>query len=148
MSEGTRAKINPQLSDFPVNALIVTSRLEESLGGVTKTSVKPMRIAGNRLSSFMEAYLLQQGVRELFEDREFFQACSQLSAMVGDRDITLLLAKLYAEELISQKRRSSVGALPGTVPDLMLGYLNELNRAVTEDRVDDRSVHRDAKAIA
>ena len=148
MSEATRAKINPQLSDFPANALIVTSRIEEPLGGVTKTEVRPMRVAGNRLSSFMEAYLLQQGVRDLFEDREFFQACSQLSAMVGDRDITVLLAKLYAEELISQKRRVTVGELPKSVPDLMLGYLNELNRAVKEDRFDDRMVHRDAKAIA
>ena len=48
-----------------VNCLIVvTSRFEEKLGQVTKTTLKPLRIQGNRLSSFMEAYLTQANKRE------------------------------------------------------------------------------------
>ncbi|NJL64603.1 MAG: NACHT domain-containing protein [Methylacidiphilales bacterium] len=79
MSEATRKEIRPESPNFPINALIVTSRFEETLGHVTKTIIKPMRIAGNRLSSFMEAYLTQQGKRDLFTDSEFFNACSRLS---------------------------------------------------------------------
>ncbi|HEY9599120.1 MAG TPA: PBS lyase, partial [Cyanophyceae cyanobacterium] len=164
LSEATRKAIRPESPDFPVNALVITSRFEEKLGQVTKTTLKPLRIEGNRLSSFMEAYLMQRGKRDLFTDPEFFNACRRLSLMVGQRHITVLLAKLYAEQLIVAKEGTATNAtgqdptpLPNTIPDLMLSYLNELNRGVTGDKFDDspngdsfasRTVQQDAKAIA
>ncbi|MBD0344989.1 MAG: hypothetical protein ICV63_09260 [Coleofasciculus sp. Co-bin14] len=90
MSEATRKAIRPELPDFCVNALVITSRTEETLGKVIKTTLKPLRIEGNRLSLFMEAYLTQRGKRDLFTDAEFFTACSRLSLMVGQRHITVL----------------------------------------------------------
>jgi hypothetical protein len=66
MTEATRKAIRPELPDFWVNALVITSRTEETLGKVTKTTLKPLRIEGNRLSSFMEAYLTQRGKRDRF----------------------------------------------------------------------------------
>jgi HEAT repeat protein len=155
MSEATRKAIRPELPNFCVNALVITSRTEETLGKVTKTTLKPLRIEGNRLSSFMEAYLTQRGKRDRFTDTEFFDACSRLSAMVGARNITALLAKLYAEQLIAVKDNIIGGAtqasplqLPDNIPDLMLSYLNELNRDVGGDKFDNRTVQQDAKAIA
>lgn len=157
MSEATRKAIRPELPDFCVNALVITSRTEETLGRVVKTTLKPLRIEGNRLSSFMEAYLMQRGKRDRFTDSEFFDACSRLSAMVGARNITVLLAKLYAEQLITAKEGTAADQLPDNIPDLMLSYLNELNRSVTGDQFDDssdgerfssRTVQQDAKAIA
>ncbi|MBW4547766.1 MAG: HEAT repeat domain-containing protein [Symplocastrum torsivum CPER-KK1] len=153
MTEATRKAIRPELPDFWVNALVITSRTEETLGKVTKTTLKPLRIEGNRLSSFMEAYLTQRGKRDRFTDTEFFDACSRLSVMVGARNITVLLAKLYAEQLIAVKDGTTAGTpliapLPDNIPDLMLSYLNELNRDVTGDKFDDRTVQEDAKAIA
>jgi HEAT repeat protein len=153
MNEATRKAIRPEKPDFPINALVVTSRTEETLGKVIKTTLKPLRIEGNRLSSFMEAYLTQRGKRDRFTDTEFFDACSRLSTMVGARNITVLLAKLYAEQLIAAKEGTLVGAqclapLPDNIPDLMLSYLNEVNRDVTGDKFDDRTVQDDAKAIA
>jgi hypothetical protein len=148
MSEYTRKCVLKELSSFPGNALIITSRLQEKLEGRTKTVIKPMRIAGNRLSSFMEAYLSHREKRELFNDIEFFDACRKLSSMVGARDITVLLAKLYAEEMISAKKGIPAADLPDTIPALVLRYLNELNRGVAEDRQYDRIVHRTAKLVA
>jgi hypothetical protein len=58
----------------------------------------------------MEAYLTQRGKRDRFTDTEFFDACSRLSAMVGPRNITVLLAKLYAEQLIAVKDNIIGGA--------------------------------------
>jgi HEAT repeat protein len=139
----TRAAIQPDSPDFAVNALIVTSRIEEKLGRVNKTTVKPLRLENNKLSSFMEAYLMQRGQRDKFTDAEFFAICTRLSQMVGQGQITVLLAKLYAEQAISQP-----GNVPTTVPDLMLGYLNELNRDLTTDKIPDRVVHQVAKLIA
>jgi HEAT repeat protein len=147
LSEDTRQQIRPGHPDFPANALIVTSRVEETLDEVPKTTVKPLRIEGNRLSSFLEAYLMQRGKRELFTDPEYFDACSQLSKMVGHRNITVLLAKLYAEQMIA-KKDGSEDSLPDNIPDLMLSYLNELNRDVTEEEPNNLTVHGDAKIIA
>ncbi|MDQ2099018.1 MAG: HEAT repeat domain-containing protein [Tychonema bourrellyi B0820] len=148
MSEQTRTAIKPEMPDFPVNALLVTSRLEESLGRVTKTAIKPLRIAGNRLSSFMESYLNQRQKRDLFSDTEFFNACIQLSTIAGDRNITVLLAKLYADQLIAKKEGTTDGNLPDNIAELMLHYLNQLNRSVTENKLSDATVHKDAKIIA
>jgi hypothetical protein len=126
MSEATRREIRPGHPDFPVNALVVTSRMEEPLDGVPKSTIKPLRIEGNRLSSFMEAYLRQRGKRDLFDDPEYFDACRRLSLMVGQRNITVLLAKLYAELLISAKEGLRENDLPDNIPDLMLSYLERV----------------------
>jgi HEAT repeat protein len=155
LSEATRQEIRPGHPNFPANALIVTSRVDETLDEVPKTTVKPMRIEGNRLSSFLEAYLIQCNKRELFTDPEYFDACSQLSKMVGQRNITVLLAKLYAEQMIARKEGNTTefstqlsAPLPDNIPDLMLSYLNELNRDVAEDEPDNPTVHEDAKIVA
>jgi HEAT repeat protein len=150
MTPATRESIQPESPDFPINALVVTSRLEESLGQVNKTVLKPLRIEGNKLSSFMEAYLTQRSQRHHFTDQQFFEACSRLSSIVGQRQITVLLAKLYAEQLIARVTRADASDtfLPDTIPNLVLGYLNELNRDITGDKLDDRMIHQDAKAIA
>ncbi|KST67229.1 HEAT repeat domain-containing protein [Mastigocoleus testarum] len=148
LSADTRDAIQPESPNFPVNALIITSRIEEKLGRVNKTVIKPLRIEANKLSSFMEAYLTLRDKRDKFTDQEFFDACNRLSLMIGERNITVLLAKLYAEQLIANVDMQQENSLPENVPSLMLGYLNEVNRDVTEDNLDDRTVHQDMKAIA
>ena len=148
MSEQTQTAIRPEMPDFPVNALLVTSRLEEPLGRVTKTAIKPLRIAGNQLSSFMESYLSQRQKRDLFSDTDFFNACIQLSTIAGDRNITVLLAKLYADQLIAKKEGTTDGNLPDNIAELMLHYLNQVNRSVTEDKISNSTVQKDAKIIA
>jgi HEAT repeat protein len=152
MNKGTQKAIRPDSTDFAVNALIVTSRSDEKLGGVNKTTINPMRIQGNRLSSFMEAYLTQASKRDLFTDPEFFKACSRLSQMVGERNVTALLAKLYADQLISAKVeevQQLTLTTPDNIPDLMLWYLNLVNRNINQDKkLSDRTVHQDAKTIA
>ncbi|MEP0835726.1 hypothetical protein NDI48_31650 [Microcoleus sp. AS-A8] len=56
------------------------------------------------------AYL--RGKRDRFTDTEFFDACSRLSTMVGTRNITVLLAKLYAEQLIAAKEGTLLYQFP------------------------------------
>jgi HEAT repeat protein len=145
LNEATRNKVRPLDPEFAANAFIVTSRVEEPLDGITRTILHPMRIQGNRLSSFMEAYLVRCGKRVQFDDAEFFDGCRKLSVMVGDRDTTVLLAKLYAEQMIASKQ-SGERNLPENIPALMLQYLNELNRR--EGGLKDREVHAAAKTIA
>jgi hypothetical protein len=149
MSETTRNAIHPRLSSFAVNALIVTSRNEESLGGMSTTTLQPLRITGSdETSSFMAAYLAQRGKRALFTLPEFFDGCRQLAIMVGTREITILLARLYADQMVATKEAGELHVLPKNIPELMLAYLNELNRDVTENKLNDRMVHHNAKVIA
>ncbi|MGL5065382.1 MAG: HEAT repeat domain-containing protein [Microcoleus sp.] len=148
LNAATRDALQLTAPDFPINALVVTSRQEESLDKVSKTAIAPLRIEGNRLSSFMEAYLTQRGKRDLFTDAQFFADCSRLSDLVGQRQITVLLAKLYAEHIIAIASGITANDFPENIPDLMLTYLNELNRGGGEDRADDRAIQQDAKAIA
>jgi HEAT repeat protein len=147
MREKTRKAVRPGKPEFSVNALIVTSRKKEPLDGVPCSTIQPLLVEGNRLSSFMEAYLTLRGKRQLFDDAEYFDACRRLSVMVGGRKITALLAKLYADQCIDAKE-GGVGELPDSIPDLMLSYLNELNRGATASDPDDPTVHRDLKVIA
>lgn len=151
MSAETRELIRPEMPDCPANALLITSRTREVLGHVVKTTIQPLRIEGNHLSSFMDAYLRERGKRELFPDPEFFDACRHLSQIVDRGNITLLLAKLYAEQMIASKVESAqtlTASLPDNVPDLMLHYVNELNRDVHKDKLEDRIVQKTAKIVA
>jgi hypothetical protein len=88
-----------------------------------------------------------RGKRILFEDSEYFEYCLRLSEMIGDRDATVLLAKLYAEQMIASKESDNRG-LPETVPDLILAYLNELNRVRPPFAPTDIELHRVAKIVA
>jgi HEAT repeat protein len=148
LTEATRQAVRPDRPAFPANLLVVTSRIREEMQGLPRIVITPVRIQGNRLSSFMELYLTQRGKRDLFDDQEYFEACGRLSSMVGDRDITILLAKLYAEQMIAAKESSGLIELPETIPDLMLSYLNEVNRNASSADPDDREVHRGARVIA
>ena len=67
--------------------------------------------------------------------------------MVGERQVTVLLAKLYADRMISTKETAGdLSHLPDNVPDLMRSYLNELNGSV--QGFDNRTVQKDCMRIA
>lgn len=151
MTETTRKRVRPDVPDFPASALIVTSRRKERLGGLPLSSLEPLRVTGDYLFEFMGAYLRARGVRELFPDRQFGQAGARIAELVGDRDVTVLLVKLYLDLLVSTKEKDAEidHEMPRNIPFLMLQYINDLNKSVPESaRMDDRLVHRDAKVVA
>jgi HEAT repeat protein len=152
MSEATRAQIRFDAPEFPATALVVTARAEAALRNLpNRHTLEPMRIEGNRLSTFIDAYLSVRGKRHLFDDEDFFEACRRLTQMVGERDVTVLLAKLYADQMIALREENPQGMgtePPETIHELMLWYLNELNRNAVAGEPDNATLHRDAKAIA
>ena len=149
LSPITRDQLRLDRPNFPAKALILTSRLDEHLGGVHRTVLRPLRVTSDRLSPFMEAYLRHKGHRDLFSDSEFFEACARISDLIAGRAATLLLVKLYADQLIRVKEKSSAVPMPETIPDLMLRYLNDVNATIPgSDRREPRAVHRDAQAVA
>lgn len=157
LSERTRRQIQPSRADFPVYALLITSRIKEDELGVSKSVLEPRRIEGNRLSNFMNAYLELRGKRDLLDDEAYFEACRRLSQIVGQRQVTVLLVKIYAEQLVTrlEKTASEVSAesyseeLPDNIPDLMRSYVNALNRAVMKDsKREEQEVQQDTMWVA
>ena len=134
MSDETRSAVRPGLAGFPASALVVTSRREETLDDVPKTTIRPLRIDGDRLASFMESYLLHRGKRHLFDDSRFFDVCRRLSCMVGTKKTSVLLAKLYAEAAICSAEGTAADGVPDTIPDHVLAHVNELHRNDAADR--------------
>ena len=151
MTEVTRQRVRPDVPNSPAAALIVTSRFEEQLGDVPRSSLKPMRVAGDYVSVFMDAYLQMTGARELLMDVEFLQAGLRIVELLGDRPVTVLFIKLYLDRLIETKRRQGDLdiEMPRNVPSLALAYLNNINSSIPGNLSrDSRAVHQDAGAVA
>ncbi len=148
MNKATQDIINPTDSNFPANALIVTSRQQETLSSAPLFRVKTKRIAGNYVSEFLEAYLQNLKRRQDFDDSRFFDACAELTRIVGDRDITVLLAKMYADQLVMASDNLDVDGMATNLPDLMLNYVAELNRNRTDTDPSNIEIIADIKIIA
>ncbi|MEM1167975.1 MAG: HEAT repeat domain-containing protein [Cyanobacteria bacterium P01_H01_bin.35] len=152
MSQETQEKFNPDPKEFPANALIVTSRIEENFRGID-IKVKTLRFDGGKLAYFIEQYLKECGKWHLFEadQEEFLQECAQLARIVGEqKTITVLLAKLYAEKMINSKENNfpSEGSLDN-IPDLILNHLEKLNRqGERETKSEYPTIKQDAQLIA
>jgi hypothetical protein len=148
MNDVSRNNMNPLNPSFPPSAVVITSRSKETFDAFEGTTINPVGIEPTRLSKFLDSYLEATGKRGHFENAEFFKMCERLSELVGERDITILLAKLYADQVIAIKERSSTTEIPKNIPELMLQYLNKLNRSETRHRLEDREVHLIAQAVA
>jgi HEAT repeat protein len=137
----------PLHPDFPVAALIVTSRSNRIWSDAVHVDIEPLRIDSNHLLPFMNAYLASE--TEVLDDAELYEACRHLARLVGkDRSITPLLARLYVEQLSKGILRGA-GArdVPADVPALVLGYLNTINRE-RRPTDPDQAVIREAATVA
>ncbi|MBD2203046.1 HEAT repeat domain-containing protein [Calothrix sp. FACHB-1219] len=152
MNQQTREQINPNLREFPANALVVTSRIEEKFNGID-TKIKTLRFNGVKLEYFIQQYIEQCKKWQLFEDDEdeFLQECGKLKRIVGDKQtITVLLAKLYAERMINAKENLLVRERSlDNIPDLIIDHLKKLNREVERSTAEEyHTLEPDAKLIA
>jgi hypothetical protein len=133
----------PLRSDYAVAALIITSRNELLWSDVSHVDVRPLKISRDHLSPFITACL---GKTVRLPDTDLYEACGRLAALVGNRSITPLLARMYAEQLAASY--ASRHKLPENIPDLVLGYVATLNRARKTDDPDHSTVHRAAELAA
>lgn len=111
MNERTRHAILSGMSHSSINAIVITSRIDETIGHVNRTTVVPATIQGNQLSSFVEAYLVSRGKKHEFDDEAFFEGCRVLSTIVRNREITVLLAKLFVDQMIEKDLPRSIAEL-------------------------------------
>jgi formylglycine-generating enzyme required for sulfatase activity len=150
MSDATYNKMRDALKEKPINALIITSRLDEKGKGLCSnpTLLKPQKIEGARLSEFIRPYLERKNIPA--DDHELYSICLRLSGLMAAilQDATALLVTMYVDQVIDEGelKRSQ---LPDNIPDLILEYLCRLNRSVDRQvRLDDVEVQEDGKLIA
>jgi HEAT repeat protein len=154
LSKDTQKAIKLNSPNFPVKALIVTSRIKEDFDQVHKHTIELPHISSSagQLTVFLESYLQAKRKNALFSTPEgqieFNNHCNRLIAMAGSKGITVLLAKLYAELMISQKESKLTETLPSNIPDVMLSYVNELNSGQLKFEFADYVVQKDAQTIA
>ncbi|MEE8303130.1 MAG: HEAT repeat domain-containing protein, partial [Candidatus Tectomicrobia bacterium] len=149
MGQETRDVMNPRRASFPAKALIVTSRFVEPLGVDTQRII-PQRLASTYLAGFVDAYLMLKQTRHKLNDETYFDLCRRLAALVGDRDITALLARMFIDQALSGKSGDVVSkATPRDIPELMRGYFHWLNRPASGETASANFILEDtAKQIA
>lgn len=149
MDDETRRLLAPDRPENPPVALVVTSRHDERLGDVPKSTLRPIRVSGDYLFEFVSAYLRANHARGDFTDKEFAEACGKISDVLSGREATILLIKLCCERLIESKRSAGdlSQALPGDVPALVVAYLADLNSSIPDRRPLER-VTEDVLALA
>lgn len=148
LSDYTQQQLMSVVPTLPISALILTSRREEVWQGTSKTVLRPVRISGNFVASFLDSYLVRRDSRVLFDDEEFFELCRGLSALARERDITPLLGKLYADYWLTRKRGTSttprsapftqpeeIGTslsvdAPQSIPALICSYVDQISESV------------------
>ncbi len=159
LSNVTRKAIQSGISELPLNSLVITSRDENILGQeITPKFMQPRRISVGGLAGFLNEYLLNRGMGNEFDGFDYSRAYNRLTQMVSVRQagekeqnkqgLTILLVKLYAEQMIAAKKTTSTEELPNNVPDLMLQYLNELNRNIQENKLENVKVHKISQIVA
>ena len=152
MSPETQEKINPDDKEFPANALVFVSRIEEKFLGID-AKIKTNRFDGEKLVHFLKEYLKKCGKWHLFEadQEEFLQECAQLAGTFkNQKTITPLLAKFYAEKMVNSKENNfTLKPSLDNIPDLMLKHLQKLNaKGEIETRSEYPKATEDAQLIA
>lgn len=131
MDQKMRGLVQPMSPDFPAKALVVTSRLKESLSGGYKV-INTFPINGNNLFSFVEAYLSKHDDVD-FSSSRVFDICRRLTEIAKQRDVSVVIAKLYLEQFLRGKKI----ALPTNLPDLIWHQITSLHRGVADTTIEE-----------
>ena len=142
-SEGVSKLLNLR-GQAQVNSLIVSSRSETLLENTSRIKMEPPRIDADYISVFLGDYLSNREMRDQFPKTEFYPACQRLAEIVHDGGTTACFLTMYADIMVYQKTAYIPEESPRTLPDLVIKYVQFLNRSSMSDMFSDDDVVRDA----
>ncbi|MDJ0593583.1 MAG: SUMF1/EgtB/PvdO family nonheme iron enzyme [Pleurocapsa sp. MO_226.B13] len=155
MSDEEYEHLKEEVSETPINALVLTSRRKDkNLGRIQCKVLEPLKLEQKKLADFVYDYLGRQKKRDIFADQEdFFDVCRRLARMLEEalKSATVMLVRMYADEVIASAEHGGilVDRLPENIPELMLKYVNRLNESVEEkDRRENLEVQEDAQIVS
>jgi formylglycine-generating enzyme required for sulfatase activity len=137
LGDESRQRLLPTADDFPSAWAIVTSRREESFGGKVVLHLRPQRLTADRLWPFFTDYLRLVQAEEALDFDLHERAVGRLREITAgivdeQQAITVLLAKLYIDVVLAERRGAGGSLLPASVPALMLTYVRQINGAIPE----------------
>lgn len=154
LSSDMHKLIDPTRVTFPARYLIVTSR-QEVLTDRDCLRIEPKKL-GENLGTFFQIYASKFDI-SLGDAQSVLKEGVKALEMGRHKKLTILLAKLYADHMIQDKRGAQDAREngPANVPQLMLGYLNILNGSsghiephTRGDRLQDGTLHTIVKIVA
>ncbi len=137
LGDESRQRLLPTADDFPSAWAIVTSRREENFGGKVVLHLRPQRLTADRLWLFFTDYLRLVQAEEALDFDLHERAVARLREITAgivdeQQAITVLLAKLYIDVVLAERRGAGGSLLPASVPALMLTYVRQINGAIPE----------------
>lgn len=147
LNAATQDTTQPGDSALPLHALLVTSRVEEPLNDVPKLTLTTALLKGENITNFLGDYFKQCGKRDLFTDEAFHGGIYRFTVLVGNREITALFARLYAQHMIAFQEKA-VTEHPQNIPDLMEAYVAEMCRRVENTAYTPEDIQKLARKIA
>jgi formylglycine-generating enzyme required for sulfatase activity len=137
LGDESRQRLLPTADDFPSAWAIVTSRREESFRGKVVLHLRPQRLTADRLWPFFTDYLRLVQADEALDFDLHERAVGRLREITAgivdeQQSITVLLAKLYIDVVLAERRGAGGSLLPASVPALMLTYVRQINAAIPE----------------
>jgi hypothetical protein len=136
MGEETRTLIKPQRDGFPAKLLIITSSLSEQFQfGANVQYIVPQCLVSTHMATFVDAYLMLKQSRHRLNDAMFFDLCQRLASLAGERDLSILFARMFIDQALSSAPAGEVvsKATPRNMPELIEGHVHGLYRAVSSD---------------
>lgn len=125
LSELAPAAREQLLQALPPGLVVVTSRSDDDGFRERPLSrIEPRPISLDRLQWFFMEYLKAGGRGDVLRDDELVPAQNQLRRIVGEKPITALLAQMFIDDVIANRRK---GLLAGSVPQLMLSYVRRID---------------------
>jgi NACHT domain len=144
LDEETKRQI---LGNTDINAVVYTSRNDE-IKDISK--IETNNLVGGMVSDFLENYIEKSIGKEekekLFDKTIFDYNSGDLKKLVGEKEISVLWAKLYAEQMIAHKQTKS--NLPTNVPDLMIQSIKILHEKDAYKKIEFSEVVKVSKIIA
>lgn len=135
-------------SGCPANAIILTSRSNRILRGTPRVVLEPERLRGERILDFVESYIERLGQAWRFEPGELRRLCGNLTTLARGGSVTVCLPRIYAELVLHRKRENQNLTLPSCIPELMVRYLEFLNRNPLDGMPTNDVVYEAAKTLA
>jgi HEAT repeat protein/DNA replication protein DnaC len=146
LDETTKQQI---VNNTEINAVIYTSRNDE-IKDIAK--IETNNVADESLyhfiSTYIEKFIENLAEKPQFQNNEIHEYCANLSKLVGEKGISVLLAKLYAEQLVAKKEGAIGEALPKNIPELMLKSINVLHKKTPSDNIEFSDVIKASEIIA
>jgi HEAT repeat protein/serine phosphatase RsbU (regulator of sigma subunit) len=145
MSPRWQDALHPEHPDFPIKALVVTSRRKEPVHGAAHTELITRPVENAYLMTFVQEYLRLRDRSSSLPAGDMFSPLKPLRDLEGA--ITAHLARLCADAMFPSSGDPAHGDLLAELPTLLTQYVGRLNQP-RGTGPDNDTVRRDARAVA